>query len=99
MRFILCLLIFPAVFSSNCNSGEQKSSEQDSAKFEPGWKLGIQLWTFNISTFYDAIDRVDSCGIKYIEAYPGQRLSKADSTRFGPALSATQRGSVKALLQ
>ena len=99
MRTTLCLLIALAIFCSGCNSGQQKSSEQDSTKSEPGWKLGIQLWTFNISTFYDAIDRVDSCDIKYIEAFPGQKLSKTDSTGFGPDMSAAQRDSVKALLQ
>ncbi|MEP6596813.1 MAG: sugar phosphate isomerase/epimerase, partial [Ginsengibacter sp.] len=93
------------IFFSACNSGEEKTTEQttegtlqDSATFQPAWKLGIQLWTFNISTFYDAIERVDSCGLKYIEAFPDQKLSKTDKTGFGPAMSQAQRDSVKALL-
>lgn len=99
MRSALYLLVATAIFFSSCNPGPQKTAEQDATTSENGWKLGIQLWTFNISTFYDAIDRVDSCGIKYIEAFPGQKLSKTDSTGFGPDLSAVQRDSVKALLQ
>jgi len=96
----IALIIF---FVSACSPSQQKDAEQvsavqDSAAFQPAWKLGIQLWTFNISTFYDAIDKVDSCGIKYIEVYPGQKLSKADTTGFGPAMSPTQRDSVKALI-
>jgi len=38
------------------------------------WKLGIQLWTFNTSSFYTAIKKVDSCKLKYAEAYLGQVL-------------------------
>ena len=103
MRTTLCLLIAITIFFSACNSGQQKAAEQESATqdsttFQPAWKLGIQLWTFNISTFYDAIDRVDSTGLKYIEVFPGQKLSKSDTTGFGPALSQAQRDSVKALL-
>lgn len=99
MRFILYSLIAGVMLFSSCNSGQQKSTQEQAAHFTPGWKLGIQLWTFNISTFYDAIDRVDSCGIKYIEAFPGQKLSKTDTTGFGPDMSAPQRDSVKTLLQ
>src|SRR5437868_1305040 len=103
MRTPLFLLFVFIVFFSACNSGQQKATEQasathDSGTFQPPWKLGIQLWTFNISTFYGAIDKVDSCGIKYIEVYPGQKLSKTDTTGFGPAMSQAQRDSVKTLI-
>src|SRR5215212_7322270 len=103
MRTLLFLSIVLTIFFSACNSGQQKAAEQssatqDSAAFQPAWKLGIQLWTFNISTFYEAIERVDSCGVKYIEAYPDQKLSETDTTGFGPDMSQAQRDSVKALL-
>jgi len=103
MRTPLFLSITLAIFIvSGCNSNQQKAEEtastQDSTTFQPAWKLGIQLWTFNISTFYDAIDKVDSCGVKYIEVYPGQKLSKTDTTGFGPEMSKAQRDSVKALI-
>ena len=40
-----------------------------------GWHLGCQAYSFNRFTFYEAIDKVASLGLHYIEAYPGQRLS------------------------
>ena len=40
-----------------------------------GWRLGCQLWSFNRFTFEEAIDKVAALGLKYAEAYPGQRLS------------------------
>ncbi|MBA7669817.1 hypothetical protein ES703_77951 [subsurface metagenome] len=41
-----------------------------------GWRLGTQAWTFRKFTFYEAIDKTASLGLDWIEAYPGQRLSK-----------------------
>lgn len=40
-----------------------------------GWRLGCQLWSFNRFTFTEAIDKTASLGLKYAEAFPGQRLS------------------------
>jgi len=41
-----------------------------------GWRLGVQAYTFNRFTFYEAVDKVASLGLHYIEAYPGQQVSK-----------------------
>ncbi len=40
-----------------------------------GWRVGCQLWSFNRFTFMEAIDKTASIGLKYAEAFPGQRLS------------------------
>jgi sugar phosphate isomerase/epimerase len=40
----------------------------------PGWKLGIQLWTFHQYTFLEAIEKAASTGVSWVEAYPGQKL-------------------------
>ncbi len=39
------------------------------------WKLGMQAYSFNRFTFYEAVDKNKALGLRYIEAYPGQRLS------------------------
>lgn len=41
-----------------------------------GWRLGIQAYSFNRFTFFEAVDKTASLGLDWIEAYPGQRLSK-----------------------
>jgi sugar phosphate isomerase/epimerase len=41
-----------------------------------GWRLGCQAYSFNRFTFYDAIGKTASLGLRYIEMYPGQTLSK-----------------------
>lgn len=40
-----------------------------------GWRLGCQAYSFNRFTFYEAVDKNASLGLKWIEAYPGQKLS------------------------
>jgi sugar phosphate isomerase/epimerase len=40
-----------------------------------GWRLGCQAYSFNRFTFFEAVDKTASLGLKYIEAYPGQKMS------------------------
>jgi len=42
----------------------------------PAWRLAIQAYTFRKFTFFEAVDKAKGLGLKYIEAYPGQTLSK-----------------------
>ena len=42
-----------------------------------GWRLGCQAYSFNRFTFEEAIDKIVSLGLHYVEMYPGQKLSKA----------------------
>lgn len=60
-----------------------------------GWHLGCQAYSFNRFTFAEAIEKNRSLGLNYIEAYPGQRLSKEKSAGIGPGLSANDRKEVK----
>ncbi len=43
------------------------------------WKLGMQAYSFNRFTFFEAVDKTKALGMKYIEVYPGQTLSKDNS--------------------
>lgn len=38
------------------------------------WKLAAQAYTFNRFSFFEAVDKADSCGLNYIEAFRGQEL-------------------------
>jgi sugar phosphate isomerase/epimerase len=40
------------------------------------WKLGMQAYSFKEFSFYEAVDKTKALEMKYIEAYPGQTLSK-----------------------
>lgn len=47
---------------------------QKSAAKKMGWQLGAQAWSFNKFTFSEALEKIDSCGMKYVEAFPGQKI-------------------------
>lgn len=51
------------------------------------WKLGVQLWTYHVSSFEKALERADSAGLKLMEIYPGQRLSENGNDGIGPDLA------------
>ncbi len=42
----------------------------------PQWHLAMQAYTYHKQTLFDAIDNTKALGIKYLEAFPGQKLSR-----------------------
>jgi sugar phosphate isomerase/epimerase len=78
----------PADAGSFADAGSPKS-----------WKLGVQLWTFMKFDFVTAIGKVDSSGIKYVEAFSHQKLGGGMTGFFGPDMTADQKDQVKKLLQ
>jgi L-ribulose-5-phosphate 3-epimerase len=70
-KMILPLLSLMLLIAA-CNNGTQKSTNQgtdslstvDAAK---DWKFGVALWTFHTFNFPEALDKVDSAGVAYIE--------------------------------
>jgi sugar phosphate isomerase/epimerase len=41
-----------------------------------GWRLGVQAWTFRLFTLFEAIDKTAALGLKYLETFVGQPISK-----------------------
>lgn len=85
----------------SCNNGNTAASESsDTSNVSADWHLGVQLWTFHMFDFVTALAKADSAGIKYIEAYPGQKLGGdfKDST-FDIGLSPEGQAKVKEMLQ
>jgi L-ribulose-5-phosphate 3-epimerase len=61
-----------------------------------GWHLGVQTYTFHLFSLFEAIDMTASLGLKYIETYVGQRLSKDHPTaQFRANMPANLRTLVK----
>jgi sugar phosphate isomerase/epimerase len=62
--------------------------------------LAVQSWTFRESTFMETLDKVKELGITYIEAYPGQTLSRDNpDIKFDHDLSESYRQQVKEKLK
>lgn len=99
---------------TSCNSGNSSSAgaedttskQSDTATAAPistgstaNFKLGVQMWTFRMFSVADALNKVDSAGIKSIEAFFGQKLGGGMTGNFGPEMNAATRAKLKALLQ
>jgi len=65
-----------------------------------GWRLGCQAYSFNHFSFFEAVDKNASVGLKYIEAYPGQKLSpEKPDVKFDHEMSKETQAAVKAKLE
>ena len=49
--------------------------------------VAMQCWTFRGLTFYETLKKVEKLGIKYLEAFPGQKIDKNSDRQMGPGLS------------
>ncbi|HWB25960.1 MAG TPA: sugar phosphate isomerase/epimerase [Chitinophagaceae bacterium] len=102
----LCAVAIAAITS--CGGGSGTSGNTDSSAMAAdsnattgstaGFKLGVQMWTFNHFTFTDALAKVDSAGIKYIEAFWGQKLGGGLPGSFGPEMNTDTRTKLKKML-
>lgn len=64
-----------------------------------GWKLGAQAYSFNRFTLAEALDKLDSCGLKYVECYPGQTIGGGIEGKMDFKMDAAKRAQVLNLLK
>ncbi len=89
-----------ALSDSNAVKSDTSSVKTDSATGSTaGFRLGVQMWTFMKFSFTDALNKVDSAGIKNIEAFIGQKLGGNMHGSFGFDMNKETRDSLKSLLQ
>lgn len=103
------LFAFFSIFAlSECNSGTSTTTTStdststvstDTSNVTANWKIGVQMWTFRMFTFAEALDKVDSAGVKYIEAFWGQPLGDGLKDSFGIHMSDESKAKLKKLLQ
>ncbi len=81
------------------STGSKAASTVNTAGITSDWKLGVQLWTFRVFTMTEALRKVDSCGIKYVEAFWGQALDDDKKETFGIHMTKAGRDKLKGLLK
>lgn len=101
---LICMLALTRCNSNNSQSNNVADSTStapstDTSNVTANWKLGVQMWTFRMFTFAQALDKVDSCGIKYIEAFWGQPLGDGLKDSFGIRMSDASKAKIKQLMQ
>ncbi len=70
---LFLLLLVPALQACR-TAGEVKHNATTQPESKLGWKLGAQAYTFRLFTFFEAIDKMDTCGLKYVEAFRSQTI-------------------------
>ncbi len=60
-----------------------------------GWRLGVQAWSFNRFTFFEAVDKTQQLGLNWIQAYPGQRVAPDIDARMGHDLPEDIRQAIR----
>ncbi len=53
-----------------------------------GWRLGPAAGSFNKFTFFEAVDKTAALGLRYIEAFEGQRISQEIDVKMSAEISA-----------
>ncbi|MEO9003401.1 MAG: sugar phosphate isomerase/epimerase [Ginsengibacter sp.] len=91
---------------TKCDSSDSKKTSAsdpvistDSSNVTSHWKIGVQMWTFRMFTFAEALDKVDSSGVNNIEAFWGQPLGAGLKDSFGINMSDESKTKIKELLQ
>ncbi len=72
MKFLKTHLLAVLLVTSLVSTTQLFAQKNPEEKF--GWELGSQAYTFNRFTFLEALDKIDSCGLKYVEGFPGQTI-------------------------
>ena len=109
-RFAVLLgIIIILFYTAGCHTPEPPAAASDSTGtvIKPdssigstsGFKLGVQMWTFRMFSFSDALDKVDSSGIKNIEAFIGQKLGGTMTGSFDLNMTPGTRTRLKAMLE
>ncbi len=75
IRYISVFLLFMSMLClvGNANA-EQSNYNHPATDVYKGWRIGAQAYTFNRFSFFEAVDKVASLGLDWIEAYPGQQI-------------------------
>jgi sugar phosphate isomerase/epimerase len=94
MRFLKPILLSTVLLTGSLFVHAQKNPED-----KAGWKLGSQSYTFRLFSFADALRKIDSCGLKYVEAFPGQTIGGGIEGTMDFHMDAAKRQQVKGLLK
>lgn len=71
------IFIIAALFSSFTYPDIERTTLE-----KPDWYVGFQAYTFRLFSFEEALEKGASIGLKYVEIYYGQNLSKDSDVKI-----------------
>lgn len=97
----VCMILTCCAFIS-CSSkltSNQSTANSSNPEVSLGWKLGAQAYTFNRFSFTEALSKIDSCGLRYVEAYPQQVIGGGITEKMDYKMSAASKLYLQNLLK
>lgn len=94
---LIAVILLSVVTLISCSTTKRLTTSQPEEKL--GWKLGAQAYTFRLFTFAEALEKIDSAQLTYVEIFPGQTIGAGSTEKMGHQLSSEGRALVKKLLK
>lgn len=88
----LVLLLAIAGCKTRTSTNTTKSNVHPEAKL--GWQLGSQAYTFRLFNFFEAVKKIDSCNLRYVEAFPGQDIGGGIAGKMDPNMDEATRKAI-----
>lgn len=101
------LTLLAGLAFTSCSAGTTSTTTQTENNLQDtighpeellNWKLGSQAYTFRLFTFAEALDKIDSADLRFVEAFPGQVVGAGNEEQFTYTLSKEGRDLVRNLL-
>lgn len=73
----------------------QSQTQHPATDVYDGWRLGVQAWSFNRFTFFEAVDKTRALGLNWIQGYPNQKVAPDIDAQMGADLSPEIRQKIK----
>lgn len=93
-RLLTIVLLFVSIFSF-----AQSSNTELLLPDSLGWKLGSQAYTFRLFSLEEALVKMKSIGLKYVELFPGQKITKTGTATTAFTATAEDKALIKKLLK
>ncbi|MFD2554751.1 sugar phosphate isomerase/epimerase family protein [Sphingobacterium tabacisoli] len=101
MKSIKAVLVLATIMMTGCSlfKSDRIAETKQYPEEALGWKLGAQAYTFNRFTFTEALDKIDSSGLRYVEAYPQQIIGGGIDEKMDYNMSESSKQYIRQLLQ
>lgn len=95
---VVALVLVAGVATAQTAPQGQRQGRARTGMQRLGWRLAVQAWTFRELSLFETIDVLKSLGVRSIEMFPGQKLSKENPVGFDHNATDAQIEAVKAKL-
>lgn len=88
LKFILLALVMICTFRVSAQDG-----------IPADWKVGSQAYTFRLFSLEETLEKLNSIGVKYVELYPGQKITPGGDATTHFSASDSDKETIKKLLK